>query len=158
METEIRSLELKYMPVIKEHINIVLNNMYNKGFDIIPSSDYEDSNLSFDIKFNWSFVISVRIRKNKYMMYNDITIRKKSKNNGKTEFDKIKEGMANLYYYAYQNINETDIVKAYIVDVSAIRRLINKGKFTTHKNTDNTGFAGFKIEDIKNEGGLIKSF
>lgn len=158
MEAQIRNLEIKYMDDVKMHINRALNNMYDKGFKIVQSSDYEDKNLSFDIKFNWSFVISVRIRRNKYIKFKDVTIRSKSQNNGKTEIDKIMEGMSNVYFYAYQNLEQNRLVKGYLINVNTIRELIKTQSYTSHNNTDNTSFLGFKIKDIEEQGGLIYSF
>jgi len=153
----IRELEFKYKNEIDNHIRKCLPNVYNSFADLKPSSNYEDSNLSFDMVFNMNFTVSVRIRKFKYILYNDLTIRSRSKNGNKTEIDKIKEGLAQVYFYAYESKNQDRLVKVRICDVEAIRKLILKKKYVSRSNNDGTEFIAFKFCDIaNNNGGIYK--
>jgi len=123
-----------------------------------PATEYEDSNLSFDLVFNLNFTVSVRIRKYKYIKYLDLTIRSRSKNNGFTEVNKIQEGLSQIYFYAYMNDEETELIKVRIVNVNAIRELIKEKKYIKKTNIDATEFLGFKFNDINLKNGAIYKF
>lgn len=157
---EYRELEYKYIEDIKHHISEALKSYYDKDFVFKPSTDYEDSNMSFDLIFNWEFKISIRIRQNKYVNYDDMTIRYKSRNNGKCEFDKIKEGIikSNIYFYAFENQSKTSLCKGIIIKIDAIKALINSKKFKTKCNPDGTELAYFTFEDLEEEKGIIYRF
>ena len=86
---EIREYENKFKSEIEKHINFAIPELLNKFSTVRQSTEYEDSKLSFDLVYNLNFTVSIRIRKNKYINFNDLTIRYKSKNGGKTEIDKI---------------------------------------------------------------------
>ena len=60
----VRFLENKFKKEIEQHISKALPNL-TKYFKFRPSTNEEDSNLSFDLVFKLDFTISVRIRKNK---------------------------------------------------------------------------------------------
>ena len=99
-----------------------------------------------------NFNISVRIRKNNYIQYNDLTIRSKSKNGYKTEIDKIKEGNSQIYFYAYMSNDENSLEKIYICDVDSIRNLYKKNKYNQERfNNDGTAFIAFKFKDIEQD-------
>lgn len=153
----IRELEFKYKDEINNHIKKALPNIYNSFADLKASSDYEDGNLCYDMVFNMNFTVSVRIRKYNYIKYNDLTIRSRSKYGNKTEIDKIKEGLAQVYFYAYESKNRDRLVKIRICDVQAIRKLIRKQKYINRTNFDGTEFKAFKFSDIAvNNGGIYK--
>lgn len=153
-----RFLELKYKDEIEKHIKLALPNLYGSFIQFKESDDYEDSNLSFDLVFNFNFTISIRIRNYKYLKYNDMTIRYKTIKGNKTEFDKIKEGLAQIYFYAYECPKNESFVKVRMSDVKAIRKLINDEKFITKNNLDGSMLAAFKFNDIASYGGAIYKF
>lgn len=153
-----RFLENKFSEEIKFHIKKCLPNLYDNFLEFRPASQYEDGNLSFDLVFNINFTVSVRIRKFKYIKYPDLTIRSRTKNNGITEIDKIKSGLAQVYFYAYMNSEETELVKIRIVNVDAIRELINLKIYNEKINTDSTEFLTFKFKDILQKKGDIYKF
>lgn len=155
---EIREYENKFKSEIEKHINFAIPELLNKFSTVRQSTEYEDSKLSFDLVYNLNFTVSIRIRKNKYINFNDLTIRYKSKNGGKTEIDKIKEGLAQVYFYAYMNQEESELIKVRIVNVDAIRDLINENNFSIYKNFDGTELAAFKFSDIANKNGAIYKF
>jgi len=149
-----RDLEHKHLKEIEWHLKIIYPDI-NSMLEL--SSNKEDSNLSFDAKFH-DKKISIRIRNNEYLKYPDLTIRSKSKNNGKTEIDKIKEGMAEIYFYGYLDKDRNRLVKIRVVSVDAIRRLIQKKKYELKKNSDGTEFFTFLFSDIKKAGGNIYKY
>jgi len=152
-----RFLENKFYNEIIFHIYNALPNL-KKFYQFKESTDYEDTNLSFDLVFNMNFTISVRIRKNKYIAYNDLTIRSKSLNNGKTEINKIMEGKAQIYFYAYMNKQENELVKIRISDIDSIRILTNKKKYIKKTNNDGTEFFAYKFNQIQKTNGAIYKF
>ena len=153
----VRFLENKFRNKIETHIFNALPNL-SKYYKFRPSTSAEDSNLSFDLVFNLNFTISVRIRKFRYINYNDMTIRSKSKNNRKTEIDKIMEGKAQVYFYAYMNQKEDDLIKVRIADVDAIRKLTFIKDYKHKKNNDNTEFFAYNFKDIERMHGNIYKF
>jgi len=152
-----RFLENKFHNEIILHISKALPNL-QRYYQFKESTDYEDSNLSFDLVFNMDFTISIRIRKNKYIPFNDLTIRSKSLNNGKTEIDKIMEGKAQVYFYAYMNKEENELIKIRIADVDSIRKLTNENKYIKRDNNDGTKFYAYKFNEIHQVNGDIYKF
>ena len=153
---DIRFLENKFYNEIKHHISLALPKIKFISFRL--STENEDTKLSFDMVCDASLIISIRIRKNEYIRYNDLTIRSKTQNNGKTEIDKIINNKNQIYFYAYMNKEETYLEKIRIVDVSAIINLTNKEKYTKRKNYDGSEFNAYKFSDIKEEGGAIYKY
>jgi len=153
--TDCRYLESKFIGDIKTHINKALPNLLGSFVNFKPSTDLEDTTLSFDMVYNLSFTVSVRIRKHEYIKFKDLTIRSRSKYGQRCEIDKIKEGMSQVYFYAYMNKEETELIKIRIANVDAKRRLIDSGYYQKKKNTDGTEFYTFSFYDIYNEGGAI---
>lgn len=150
-----RQLETKYKDDIERHIKSALPNLYGTFIQFRQADDYEDGNLSFDLVFNFNFTISIRIRQHKYINYNDLTIRYRSKHGGRTEFDKIKEGLAQIYFYAYECPERKSLIKVRMADVEAIRTLIKEGVYVIKENNDGTMLAAFKFSDISYAGGAI---
>ena len=153
---KIRDLEYQFKDTIEEHLIDALPHIDIEKLFI--SSNYEDTKLSFDLVFDVKLKISVRIRKAKYIDFNDITIRSKSKKNNKTEIHKLMEGKGQYYYYAFMNRTETDICKAYIIDIDTIRLLTEKGLYKTTSNKDNTAFNSYKLSDLRDFNGIRYSY
>ena len=147
-----RELEHKYKNDIEK---ICFKHCYEIGIDefalLSISTKDEDVKQSFDMIFReCNKKLSVRIRTNQFIKFNDITIRTKSKNGGRTELDKILEGKSDIYFYAYQNKNEDKIVQYHIVDINIIRAFTKQKKYTELKNYDGTEFYAYKFNDIIN--------
>lgn len=143
-----RKEENKFLYEIKNHINKAMPNL-ERYTSVKLSTHEEDTKYSFDMKYSSDFTISVRIRKNKYKKYNDLTIRNKC-NGYKTEINKIMEGKGEIYFYAYMDLNEESLEKVVICSVSAIRHLYSKKLHTQEKlNGDGTSLIGFKFNYIK---------
>lgn len=153
-----RNLEYRFQDEINQHIGLALPALHQKYGKARPSSEYEDSVLSYDMIYKMDFTISIRIRRNKYLQYNDLTIRSKSLNGGKTEIDKIMEGRAQMYFYAYMNEEETELIKIRMVDVQSIRFLHLMDCYTQRYNHDGTEFITFSFADIKENMGAIYQY
>ena len=153
---DIRFLENKFFKEIKKHILLALPKIQYINFRL--STDEEDTKLSFDMVCNIDILISIRIRKNKFKVYNDLTIRSKSKNNGKTEIDKIMDNKSQIYFYAYMNEEENLLEKIRIVDVETIKKLTIKEKYQKRKNNDGTEFNTYLFSEIKKENGDIYQY
>ena len=154
----IRELEIKFSEEINNHIKKALPKLADSFSKYRPSTSYEDGTLCFDLVYGLNFTVSVRIRKNKYLKYNDLTIRSRSKMGNKTEIDKIMEGMAQIYFYAYMNEEETKLVKVRMVNVDSIRELTETGNFYTKNNKDGTKFNTYSFFNIKIFKGDIYKF
>jgi hypothetical protein len=153
---DIRFLENKFFKEIKKHILLALPKIQYINFRL--STDEEDTKLSFDMVCNIDILISIRIRKNKFKVYNDLTIRSRSKNNGKTEIDKIMDNKSQIYFYAYMNEKENLLEKIRIVDVETIKKLTIKEKYQKRKNNDGTEFNTYLFSEIKKENGDIYQY
>lgn len=153
-----RNLEYRFQDEINQHIGLALPALHQKYGKAKPSSEYEDSILSYDMVYKMDFTISIRIRKHRYLQYHDLTIRSKSANGGKTEIDKIMEGKAQMYFYAYMNEQETELVKIRMVDVQSIRFLYFMDCYTHRHNYDGTEFITFSFADIKENMGAIYQY
>jgi hypothetical protein len=153
-----RNLENKFKNLIEYHIKQAMPNLFDSFVQFRQSDEEEDGKLSFDLVFNMNFTISIRIRKNKYTKYNDMTIRYKSMKGHRTEIDKIKDGLAHIYFYAYMDESENSLCKVRICNVDSIRKLIIDEKYKVRKNQDGTMLAAFKFKDIHDYGGAIYKF
>lgn len=155
---DVRFLENKFSEQIRFHLNKCLPKLSNEFCAYRPATNFEDSNLSYDLVFNLDFTISIRIRKYKYLKYNDMTIRSKSKKGYTTEVDKINKGLGQIYFYSYMNELENELIKIRIVNVNAIRHLTESNNYIKKSNTDGTEFFAYNFTDIKNVNGNIYQF
>ena len=87
-----------------------------------------------------------------------MTIRYKSLKGYRTEIDKIKDGLAQIYFYAYMSEDENSLCKVRICNVESIRKLIEQENYKVHENKDGTMLAAFKFQDIANNQGAIYQF
>ena len=153
-----RFLENKFKNEIELHIKNAMPNLFNSFVQFRQSDDEEDGKLSFDLVFNMNFTISIRIRKHKYLKYHDMTIRYKSLKGCRTEIDKIKDGLAQIYFYAYMSEDENSLCKVRICNVESIRKLIEQENYEVRENKDGTMLAAFKFQDIANNQGAVYKF
>lgn len=157
---EIRQFEYKFKDQIKRILssNAILRH-YIKD-DIELSSDYEDCNYSYDMKYNVniSLMVSVRIRKNKYLMYRDFTIRSRSLQGYPCEIDKLLKQTDDfdnrVYFYAWMDKLETIMEDWIIVDINKIRyKLKEEGK--ERENTDGTKFKAYSIHFLNQNNAIM---
>lgn len=153
-----RNLENKFKNEIELHIKNAMPNLFDSFVHFRQSDDEEDGKLSFDLVFNMNFTISIRIRKHKYLKFNDMTIRYKSLKGYRTEIDKIKDGLAQIYFYAYMSEDENFLCKVRICNVESIRKLIEQENYEVRENKDGTMLAAFKFQDIANNQGAVYQF
>lgn len=153
-----RNLENKFKSEIEFHIKNAMPNLFDSFVHFRQSDDEEDGKLSFDLVFNMNFTISIRIRKHKYLKFNDMTIRYKSLKGYRTEIDKIKDGLAQIYFYAYMSEDENSLCKVRICNVESIRKLIEQENYKVCENKDGTMLAAFKFQDIANNQGAVYQF
>ena len=150
---EIRQFEYRFknqiFSILKK--NNILMPFINWNIEL--SSEDEDCNLSYDMKFNGMIELSVRIRKNEYLKYRDFTIRSKSKNGYKCEIDKLIEGMGRIYFYGWMDKAETLIEDWIVIDINKIRNNLTDG--TYRQNSDNTGFMFYPISFLKYHNAVI---
>jgi hypothetical protein len=151
---EIRKNEAKFANTIKNILSVNIKEILFNSFNIDLSTNYEDCNLSYDMIFTASIKISVRLRTYKYINYNDITIRSKSKCNQITEIDKLISGHGKIYFYGWLSKDEQKIQKWIIVDIDKIRNKLST--FGTWKNNnDNTSFKVYNFDFLKKHNAII---
>jgi len=63
------------------------------------------------------FGIGIRFRQAKYK-YRDLTIRAELNSGAKTEYQKLKDGMCDVYFYGWETINGTDYA---VIDIRKMR-------------------------------------
>lgn len=142
----VRAEEQKFRSMIHR----ILNRNAHHMTQLIESSPYEDTNEAFDAVYSFYEVkVPIRIRENKYLRYQDFTIRSKAKHGGKTEIDKLREGFGDYYFYAWQTPNRKGFDSYLIVSLSKFREsgLINKPDFK-RKNHDGTEFFCYSVADL----------
>lgn len=151
-----RQYEYKF---IKEISDIFIEHdmlRYCTKMKLIPSTEYEDFQLSYDMKLDAGrFELSVRIRQYSYLRYKDFTIRTRSKNGGLCEYDKLIQGKGQTYFYGWMNQDQTRLADWIIVDINKIRAHLHEGE--DKKNPDGTMFKAYKIAWIQDLGGLISN-
>lgn len=151
---DFRTEEVKFKNQISEIIknNFVLFPIEITNIDL--SSDEEDTKESFDLIYKSQILISVRIRKYKYLNYCDFTIRNKSMFNGITEIDKLIEGKGSVYLYAWKDKLEEKLISWILVDINKIRHKL-KDEGIQRYNIDNTAFKAYSIDWLNKNSALI---
>lgn len=146
----IRRWETKFKNEIKKHLIKAMPKFSDNYFDLKLSSTLEDTKFAYDMVFNLKLNICVRIRKNKYKKFNDLTIRSKSLKNNQTELHKIMDDKERIYFYAYMTKDKNNLEEIYICDVKAIKNLYNKNYFNKESiNGDGTSLIGFNFKELE---------
>ena len=68
------------------------------------------------------------------------------------------EGKAQVYFYAYMNECEDKLIKVFMADVEAIRKLTFVKDYKHKKNNDNTEFFTYNFKDIEWMNGNIYEY
>lgn len=158
----IRSQEHKFKNYIG---NVIYNNIKKLPktlFQINQSNDVEDNTLSFDLIFNLNVQISVRLRKNKYIKYKDITIRSRSKKGYTTEIDKIysgcsESGCSQIYFYGWLSEDENEIIQWILLDINKFRKKVYDYG-VERKNDDGTEFKAFSFKFLLENNAIIDKY
>ena len=148
-----------FLPEIKR----ILSERFSVTGQIISEAPIdEDMERNTDIVvLHWDAVrIGCRVREFKYLSGygNEFTIRCKVKSGGKTEFDKIREGWGNYFFYGFADATNTKLAKWILGDLNALRRHIEQQKDplkASKDNGDGSAFIPYKYDTI--EGFVIDS-
>jgi hypothetical protein len=133
---------LKFNPKIKK----IVKSLADKIVSVRDATPHEDMTQSTDLVIKVDVgTIAARVRKKNYTFnkYPDVTIRSYSKGY-KTEIDKIKEGWASWYIYAW---SEFDNWIFYDIDKVRKSGLLNKD-FNELSNYDGTKFIVIPVNNL----------
>lgn len=99
-------------------------------------------------------LIAVRCRRPEHRKWQDVTIRCRSRNGGKTELEKLKEGWGDWYVYAWEDDNHT-LSRWCIYDLHRVRQsgLLDKLR-EIRKNPDGTAFIAIPLRELYEAGAL----
>lgn len=160
IEQKIKDLNSKYLPQVRR---ILINKAYifTRFREATLKEDQEygfDAVLSFpDVK------IPIRIRKNEYLKFMDLTIRSKYGNGSKTEIHKIMEGFGDFYFYGWSdetNLKKQNnkIVTYMILDLNIFRNtILDRPTFKDKANGDGTYFNCYN-RDLLFNNNVVKVF
>lgn len=160
IEDTIKLLNDKYLNQVRR-ILVSKAYIFTKFREATPKEDME---LGFDAVLSFPDVkIPIRIRKNIYLKYMDLTIRSKCRSGGKTEIHKIMEGFGDFYFYAWSdetNLNTSNnrIVTYMILDLNVFRNtIIDKPSTKDIPNGDGTYFNCYSRQQLL-DNKVIKIF
>jgi hypothetical protein len=142
----IRSLEEQYRSQIKRILNRNIHHVSS-----LKESTYEqDTKEAFDAIYSFNDAkIPIRIREPKYISYRDFTIRCRSLNGGRTEYDKLVDGFGDYYFYAWENESRKSFHSYIIVDIHKFRSSgIICHPDDHRKNGDGTQFYAYCIKTL----------
>lgn len=154
IQEQIKFLNNLYFPVIRKILN-KNSYLFTKFIEATPKQDMEEG---FDSIFMFPDVkIPIRIRKNCFLKYRDVTIRSKSGYGNPTEIDKIRAGCGDYYFYGWENEKRTNIFCYTIFD---LKKFVNTGviDFPTDSdipNGDGTFFNSYSLESLIKEDVVI---
>jgi len=137
----------KYIPIVQQIVGQVF--MVRSSFEVDTQKATDLVILQAD-----KMHIAVRLRKlNNYddRYLNQFTIRAKTKNNNKTEIDKILEGNADKGFYGWVCDKNKIIEHFTIFDLDIFRQEVNKETLDNKhliKNPDGTGFYAFDFNEF----------
>ena len=150
-----------------KHFRNIKRILYNKFYIF---SDFKEASVKQDMEEGFDSIITltspeikipIRIRKNEYLKYSDITIRSVSNYNMKTEIHKIREGLGDFYFYAWETENGKSFSQYCILDLEKFRTsgLIDKPTIRDKPNKygDNTKFNIYSIGPLS-VNGIIKVY
>lgn len=99
--------------------------------------------------------VAVRIRKNRYLAFRDLTIRSYSRGYT-TEIHKIKAGYGDWYLYCWLGVGDLLIDNYILVDINKLRDNDLLETKETQMNPDGiTGFVSISIDELKETGSIV---
>jgi len=155
---DIRQGEHKFKNFIGKCMKIIQQKIIIEPSNYICdlSTEEEDTTMSFDMVYESKINISVRLRTNRYINYDDVTIRYQSNGGGPTEYHKIKVGYGHIYFYGWLDVTENFIERFVVYDISKIRNDIDKYTSGPYQNLgDNTKLVAYKLDFLKSRNALI---
>ena len=153
--SKFRTLEKQFYSEISEILskNSTAIQSYYPNTLRLSTSD-EDKYNAFDMAFGSLIRVSVRIRKNKSIKYQQLTIRSRAKHGGVTEINKLVAGCSDIFFYCWLDEGENEIEKYMIIDIDKIRdHLMDGGKNIS--NGDGTEFRSYEFEWLMEHGAVI---
>ena len=148
IEQQIKDLNQRYFPQIKRILN-KNSYMFSELLEATPQQDYKEG---FDSIFTFNDIkIPLRIRKYEYAKeYRDVTIRSRTRSNGETEIDKIKQGFGDYYFYAWECEDRKRLFCYLIFDLKKFNSsgLVLRPSDPDIPNGDGTSFNAYRIFDL----------
>jgi len=145
------SFSEKYMPQVRDILRA--NAIHLVSIEVASKQDDLHHSTDLNIKVTGGCV-AVRIRRSN-KTFRDLTIRA-YKGGYKTEIDKLREGFADWYLYAWegQNNNFDDWI---LVDINILRRagMLDQSRRVTMNTDGNSGFVAYSIQELIECGALI---
>jgi hypothetical protein len=149
----VRQLENKY----SSQIYRIINRIVYKFTELYPSTEYQDTNECFDVVYKCNEIrIPVRIRKHQYISFSDFTVRSRSYQNNRTEYDKLKDGYGDYYVYCWEDDKRSKIHSYMIINLHSFRDsgIINTSD-NTAKNSDGTEFMSWSLTTLAKSKSLM---
>ena len=142
-------MTIEYSDKINKQIFDHLGELKLKNIMQLETASFqEDTELATDKKLSIKKSISVRVREPNCKS-RDLTIRWATKYGNETEYDKIKKGLGQIYYYGWKS-DDNNICEYVIVDIDKLRKNDRfKHPGSKIENNDGTKFVALKIEDIR---------
>lgn len=116
--------------------------------------------------------MAVRVRRHKYWTKNnddpEWSVRFRSRQNKKTEIDKLREGLADWYFFAYSQDDKSELAAWWLVDLSQVRdngllddleswQLASLGWRGPYSNSDGSAGAYFPFDKLEQLGCILDS-
>ena len=147
-----RDVERKHLSQIEKILNVVNFKMGMEAILLKESTEEEDTKLSFDAVTSIGTRVSIRVRKLEYFSrFKDVTIRRVSKNGGKTELDKLKDGLGGMYFFAWAD--EEGIKQFVYYSIDKLRPYLDYG--VDKDNSDGTGLRCFSIKQLLGYNAIV---
>lgn len=154
---DIRAGEHQFKGYVEQCIVPHLHSFSRLKRGVRISTKEEDTKLSYDMTVGLYVPVSVRLRENQYLRYHDFTIRSRAKNGGKTEVNKLMEGLGLAYFYAWLTPGKNDIEEYIIVDIDRFRGELGNPDRADVPNGDGTKFNAYSIDRLRSAGALVES-
>jgi hypothetical protein len=138
-----------------DQVKEILRQNAMKIVKIEAATPDEDMKQSTDLKVNIKGGdVAARVRR-PYRTFRDLTIRA-YKNGNKTEIDKLREGYADWYLYAWENEFGT-LSEWILVDINKMRSsgLLFEQRTVRMNGDGRTGFVTYSIEELVRCGALV---
>lgn len=140
----------------QEHINNMVKILKDNAMHLIDvriADEYKDKNESTDLIIQVvGGDVAVRTRKTSFR---DFTIRSKSYYGQKTELDKLREGFAKWYLYAWESKDGYDYV---LVDMDVVRKCgILDIKRKEIPNIDGTKFIAINLSELADNNCIVST-
>lgn len=144
---EKRNFSNKYDQEVLEILDIKIKEDFKLSSE---EQDRQENTDAYSMNFNASF----RVRKFKdYKLYKkQIVLRFKTKDNGITEFEKIRKGFGDIFFYGFRNEDDTGFIQYIIGSLEILRNYIET-KIKEHKKHYRDGEPFFVVDNFDGSKG-----